>query len=40
MLANNGYTFTYTEDAVEHIAEEGYDPLMGARPIKRVIQNA
>ncbi|MGB3841448.1 MAG: AAA family ATPase, partial [Bacteroidales bacterium] len=38
MLANNGYTFTYTEDAVEHIAEEGYDPLMGARPIKRVIQ--
>ncbi len=38
MLSKNGYTFLYTEEAVEHIANEGYDPLMGARPIKRVIQ--
>lgn len=38
MLAQNDYTFSYTEDAVEHIADEGYDPLMGARPLKRVIQ--
>lgn len=38
MLTKNGYTFIYTEEAVEHIADEGYDPLMGARPIKRVIQ--
>jgi ATP-dependent Clp protease ATP-binding subunit ClpB len=38
MLTKNGYTFVYTEEAVEHIANEGYDPLMGARPIKRVIQ--
>lgn len=38
MLSKNGYTFVYTEEAVEHIANEGYDPLMGARPIKRVIQ--
>lgn len=38
MLNKNGYTFLYTEEAVEHIANEGYDPLMGARPIKRVIQ--
>lgn len=38
MLTKNGYTFVYTEEAVEHIADEGYDPLMGARPIKRVIQ--
>jgi ATP-dependent Clp protease ATP-binding subunit ClpB len=38
MLAQNNYTFSYTEDAVEHIADEGYDPLMGARPLKRVIQ--
>ncbi|MDD3630103.1 MAG: ATP-dependent chaperone ClpB [Bacteroidales bacterium] len=38
MLTKNGYTFLYTEEAVEHIADEGYDPLMGARPIKRVIQ--
>lgn len=38
MLTKNGYTFVYTDEAVEHIANEGYDPLMGARPIKRVIQ--
>jgi ATP-dependent Clp protease ATP-binding subunit ClpB len=27
-----------TEDARDFIAEEGYDPQFGARPIKRVIQ--
>ncbi len=27
-----------TEDAFEHITEEGYDPFFGARPVKRVIQ--
>lgn len=27
-----------TQDAFEHIAEVGYDPFFGARPIKRVIQ--
>ena len=27
-----------TEDAKEHIAREGYDPVYGARPLKRFIQ--
>ncbi len=27
-----------TPDAVELLAEQGYDPDMGARPLKRVIQ--
>jgi len=27
-----------TEAAIDHIAEEGYDPAFGARPLKRVIQ--
>jgi len=27
-----------TDEAVEGIAEEGYDPTYGARPLKRVIQ--
>ncbi len=31
-------TLYVTEDAFEHIAEIGYDPFFGARPIKRVIQ--
>jgi ATP-dependent Clp protease ATP-binding subunit ClpC len=28
----------FTDDAVELIAEEGYDPEFGARPLRRVIQ--
>jgi ATP-dependent Clp protease ATP-binding subunit ClpB len=27
-----------TDAAIDHIAEEGYDPAFGARPLKRVIQ--
>ena len=37
-LAENGITLTYTDRAVEHIAELGFDPQYGARPVKRVIQ--
>ncbi len=28
-----------TEAAKEHIAHAGYDPVFGARPLKRAIQN-
>ncbi|MDR0982951.1 MAG: ATP-dependent chaperone ClpB [Culturomica sp.] len=38
MLASNGITIEITDKAVEWIAEEGYDPQFGARPVKRVIQ--
>lgn len=38
MLAGNGITIEIKEKAVEWIAEEGYDPQFGARPVKRVIQ--
>jgi len=38
ILINNGITLTYTEKAIDLIAEEGYDPMFGARPLKRVIQ--
>lgn len=31
-------TMYVTKDAFDHIAEIGYDPFFGARPIKRVIQ--
>ncbi len=37
-LANNDITLNYTERAVEKIADLGYDPQFGARPVKRVIQ--
>ncbi|MCE5318886.1 MAG: AAA family ATPase [Parachlamydia sp.] len=29
----------WTKEVVAHIAEEGYDPIFGARPLKRMIQN-
>ena len=38
MLAANGIRFDYTEAARSRIAEAGYDPLFGARPVKRTIQ--
>lgn len=38
MLANNGIVLEITEKAVEWIANEGYDPQFGARPVKRVVQ--
>ncbi|MDR3141501.1 MAG: ATP-dependent chaperone ClpB [Tannerellaceae bacterium] len=37
-LEQNGVTLRFTGDALQFIAEEGYDPAFGARPVKRVIQ--
>ena len=38
LLAQNGIVLEYTEAARNRIAELGYDPLFGARPVKRTIQ--
>jgi ATP-dependent Clp protease ATP-binding subunit ClpB len=38
MLVKNDIELGYTDEAVDHIAELGYDPQFGARPVKRVIQ--
>src|SRR5574344_718338 len=38
MLAKNEILITATDEAVNHLADIGYDPTMGARPVKRVIQ--
>ncbi len=38
MLASNGVKLTITPSAVELLAEDGYDPEFGARPVKRTIQ--
>lgn len=38
MLANNGVVLRFTDKAIAQIAEMGYDPEFGARPVKRVIQ--
>jgi len=37
-LAEVHYKFTISDRAVDAISEEGYDPVFGARPLKRVIQ--
>ena len=38
MLSENGIQLEYTKAAREFIARVGYDPMFGARPVKRVIQ--
>ena len=38
MLENNGIAIEITDKAVQWLADAGYDPQFGARPVKRVIQ--
>ena len=38
LLRDNGIEMVYTASARRHIADVGFDPLFGARPIKRTIQ--
>jgi ATP-dependent Clp protease ATP-binding subunit ClpB len=37
-LADAGLTIRVSDNARAHLAEEGFDPAFGARPLKRVIQ--
>lgn len=37
-LKGRGYTLSWDDAVVDAIYEEGYDPLYGARPIRRAIQ--
>ncbi len=38
-LSGRNITLEVSEDALEIVAENGFDPAFGARPVKRVIQN-
>ena len=38
MLAPQGITLECTPEAISYLAEQGYDPEFGARPVKRAIQ--
>lgn len=38
-LANNGIHFSVTEKVKEKLVDLGYDPKMGARPLRRTIQD-
>lgn len=37
-LQDNGYALKVTDEALSKIAEAGFDPVFGARPLKRAIQ--
>lgn len=38
MIGKQGITFDATDQAVEYLADKGFNPEYGARPVKRVIQ--
>ena len=38
MLMQSGIDLRITDDAIDYIAQEGYDPQFGARPVKRALQ--
>jgi ATP-dependent Clp protease ATP-binding subunit ClpB len=38
MLLNSGIDLRVTDDAIDYIAQEGFDPQFGARPVKRALQ--
>lgn len=38
MVKNQGMQITVTDDAKEKLVEDGYNPAMGARPLRRIIQ--
>ncbi len=38
-LADNELVIQLSPDALDHIAEAGYDPIYGARPLRRAIQD-
>ena len=39
MLAAQGFTLHWTKETIGDLAELGYDPEFGARPVKRAIQD-
>ena len=38
-VSANGYDIVLGEHVLDHVAEIGYDPVFGARPLRRAIQN-
>ena len=40
LVAKNGINLLFSEYAIDYLAENGFDPQFGARPLKRLIQKA
>ena len=39
-MEDNGYHLVVADAALDYIAKVGYDPVYGARPLKRAIQQS
>ena len=37
-LAERGIGIAFSDAALDHLAQAGYDPIYGARPLKRAVQ--
>ena len=37
-LKNKGFDVEFTDNLINSLAEQGFDPIYGARPLKRIIQ--
>jgi ATP-dependent Clp protease ATP-binding subunit ClpB len=37
-LGNRGYEAEFTDNLVENLSRDGFDPIYGARPLRRLIQ--
>jgi ATP-dependent Clp protease ATP-binding subunit ClpC len=40
LLKEQGYNLQITEKAINQLAKDGYDPVYGARPLRRLVQTA
>ena len=38
IIATQNITLNYDNNAINYLANKGYDPAFGARPLKRIIQ--
>jgi ATP-dependent Clp protease ATP-binding subunit ClpB len=38
LIAKNGIELKFSDYAIDYLAEHGFDPVFGARPLKRLIQ--
>ena len=38
-MKSNGYDITISKELADYAATVGFDPVFGARPLRRVIQN-
>ena len=37
-VGENGFTLSFEDSAIDYLCRRGYDPTLGARPLRRVIQ--